>query len=308
MLFLSITLHVVLAVGFALAYFHRPETPAALPLDSKQPALVLVSSGIVIPEPQSLAPAKSVTSSVTTSVPISKIEASVPSIVPHENLVAETKPASVPTAETNPNANLPLPKPEAVLSPNPPPPLNSREGIVFVLDVSGSMYEPYANSTRLMVARQELARQIRSLKNGAPFAIAVYAQTARRSGPLIAANDATREAAVRFVMEDYDCGGGTNVAAGLASAQELHPGHIVLVSDGDLNVSQTNLSADAHRFLGEPGHGPALNVIAICPRPATDAEQLLQGLADQQNGSYSAEQADTATALLTTGKGDGTAH
>jgi hypothetical protein len=303
MLFLSITLHVALAVGIMLAYFHRPEAPATLPSDSKQPALVLVSSGIVIPESQSLTPSKPAASSVTASLP--KVESSTPSsIIPHENLVAGSKPAVVPAVEANPNANLPLPKPEAILSPNPPPPLNSREGIVFILDVSGSMYEPYAGSTRLMLARQELARQIRSLKNGMPFAITVYAQTARNSGPLVAAGDATREAAVRFIMEDFDCGGGTNVSAGFAFAQQLHPGHIILVSDGDLNINQADLSADARRLLGEPGHGPALNVVAICPRPATDAERLLQELADQQNGNYSIEQASTATALLVAGKRD----
>jgi Mg-chelatase subunit ChlD len=210
-------------------------------------------------------------------------------------------------AEANPNANLPLPKPEAVLSPNPPPPLNSREGIVFLLDVSGSMYEPHAGSTRLMLARQELSRQIRSLKNGTPFAITIYAQTGRNSGPLVAASDVTREAAVRFIMEDFDCGGGTNLPAGFASAQELHAGHIILVSDGDLNMNQTDLSAQAQRILGTPGHGPALNIVAICPRSSTDAERLLQGLADQQNGNYNVEQAGEKTALLTTGKNEATA-
>jgi Mg-chelatase subunit ChlD len=180
--------------------------------------------------------------------------------------------------------------------------LNSREGIVFVLDVSGSMYEPYAGSTRLMLARQELARQIRSLKDGTPFAITIYAQTAHNSGPLVAASGATREAAIHLIMEDFDCGGGTNLPAGFASAQELHAGRIVLVSDGDLNMNQADLLANTRRLLGVPGQCPTLSVIAISPRSTTDAERLLQGIADQQNGSYSVEQADHKTALLTTDK------
>jgi hypothetical protein len=300
MVFLSIALHMAVAVGFALAYFHQPNAPASLPVEIKQPALVLISSQIGTPELQSLAPSKPVISSVTPSLP--QPEASVPSVIPHESLVTDAKSSSVATAEANPNANLPLPRAEAILSPNPPPPLNSHEGVVFLLDVSGSMYEPYAGSTRLMMAREELAGQIRSLKNGAPFAVTVYAQSAHNSGPLVAAGDATREAAVRFIMQDFDCGGGTNLPAGLSSAQELHPGHIVLASDGDLNANENDLLADAHRILGTPGHGPALSIMAIWPRSSTNAEQLLQGLADQQNGSCAVEPPPTKTALLTTGK------
>lgn len=305
MLFLSITLHVVLAIGLTFAYFHRTGTPASLPSDAKHSSLVLVSSQIVVPEPQNLAPSKPAVSSMTPSLPQS--ESPVPSVAPHENLVAATQPAPSPVVEANPNANLPLPQPEAILSPTPPPALNSREGIVFLLDVSGSMYEPYAGSTRLMLARQELSRQIRSLKDGTPFAITIYAQTGRNSGPLVAASNATREAAVRFIMEDFDCGGGTNLPEGLASAQKLHAGHLILVSDGDLNINQADLLAEAQRILGAPGHNPALNIVAIGPRTSTDAERLLQGLADQQNGNYSVEQAGDKTALLTTDKSKATA-
>jgi hypothetical protein len=304
MLFLSITLHAALAVGFVLAHFHQPDAPASLPANVRQPSLVLISSEIAPPGPQSLAPSRPAVSSVTPSLPRPESSVPVPTIVPHESLVTDAKSSSVSKAEANPNANLPLPRAEAILSPNPPPPLNSSEGVVFLLDVSGSMYEPYAGSTRLMLAREELAGQIRSLKNGAPFAVTVYAQSAHNSGPLVAAGDATREAAVRFIMQDFDCGGGTNLPAGLASAQELHPGHIVLVSDGDLNANESDLLADARRILGAPGHGSALSIVAICPRSSTNAEQLLQGLADQQNGSCAVEPPPTQTALLTAGKSE----
>ena len=47
--------------------------------------------------------------------------------------------------------------------------------MVFILDISGSMYEPYAGSTRLAYARQTLSRRIRALKDGTPFAITLYA-------------------------------------------------------------------------------------------------------------------------------------
>jgi len=300
MLLVSITLHVGLVIGVVLAHFHWLQAPTSLPSNAKQPALVLVPSQ-TIPEPQTLAPSKPVASSITTSRPA--LVSPEPAIVSKtENLIATvpSKPTSV--LEPNPNANVPLPKPEAVLSPDPAPPLNSHEGVVFLLDVSGSMYEPFAGSNRLTFARQELAQRVRSLKDGTPFAITVYAQMAHNSGPLVAASEATREAAVRFLMEDFDCGGGTNLPAGLVAAQQLHAGQIVLVSDGDLNINQIDLSKRSRDLLGAPGHCPALNVVAICPRSATDAERLLQGLADQQNGNYSVEQADGTSALYSSNK------
>ncbi len=158
--------------------------------------------------------------------------------------------------------------------------------VVFILDVSGSMYEPCAGSTRLALARDELARRIQALADGTPFAITVYAQTAQNSGPLVAAGDATRDAAIRFINEEFDDGGGTNLPAGLASAQRLHPGSLVLVTDGDLNIGLTTLLGNAALILGPDGQGPALSIVGISPRPDTDAELQLRALADQERGSY----------------------
>jgi hypothetical protein len=206
--------------------------------------------------------------------------------------------------ETNPNTGIRSLPTEAILAPSTAPHLNPQSGVVFLLDVSGSMYEPYGTSTRLALARQTLARQIRGLQEGTPFAITLYAQNARTSGPLVAANDATREAAVRFIMRDVDCGGGTNLSAGLASADQLCPGNMVLVSDGDLNISIMNLMAQARSILGSRGHGPGLAIIGVAPRPQTSASRLLQDLADQQGGTYRLEQIENPTevAASTSGK------
>jgi hypothetical protein len=209
------------------------------------------------------------------------------------------KPAPALALETNPNAHIEALPPEAVLSPTPTPRLDSANGVVFILDISGSMYEPYAGSTRLAYARQALSTRIRSLKDGTPFAIVLYALRACSSGPLVAANDATRDAAVRFIQRDVDCGGGTNLPAGLVSAEQLHPGSLVLVSDGDLNISAFNLMARASGILGPEGHGPDLTIVGIAPRPNAGAEQLLQGLADRQGGTFQVEEFESETPLLT---------
>ena len=119
------------------------------------------------------------------------------------------------------------------------------------------------------------------------------------SGPLVVANDATREAAVRFIQRDVDCGGGTSLPAGLASAEELHPGAIVLVTDGDLNISAFSLATRARAILGPEEHCPGLTIVGIAPRPNTGADQLLQGLADEQSGTYQTEQPESESPLLT---------
>ena len=168
-----------------------------------------------------------------------------------------------------------------------------------MLDVSGSMYEPYAGSTRLTYARQILGERIRALKNGTPFAIVLYAQTALPSGPLVAASAATREAAVRFILRDVDCGGGTNLPEGLAVARRLHTGDILLATDGDLNTTVQNLSSRARDILGEGKQGPNLEVIGIGPRSTENADQLLQMLADQQGGTYQIVEPEGDTGLLT---------
>ncbi len=159
------------------------------------------------------------------------------------------------------------------------------------------MYESYAGSTRLNYARRALGRRVRALPDGTPFAVVLYAQTARASGPLVAANDATREAAVRFLLHDVDCGGGTNLPAGLVTAQALHTGALVLATDGDLNISIANLMLEAREILGGKGHGPSIEVIGMAPRVGTQDDRILQDLADQQGGSYRVEEPPEETAL-----------
>ncbi len=194
---------------------------------------------------------------------------------------------------------------ESPLNPSSAPHLNGREGIVFVLDISGSMYEAYAGSTRLAVARQILTQRLQALKNGTPFAIVVYGETTRRSGPLVAASDATREAAIQFINRDYDCGGGTDLPAGLACAEELQMGAVLLVTDGDLNANANELLPKVSEILGD---STSMTVIGISPRPKTNARELLQGLADQEGGSYLVARNADSPDLLTTNKPEAAAQ
>ena len=296
MLIASFALHVVVAGGIVLAYFHRVAAPAMVSSEATAPPVLLLRSEAMPdaqpPVPSRLVPVRSVVTSQPIALPLPA-----PPMV-EKALAVAIQPASL-ALEANPNAHVRALPPEAVLSPNPAPHLNGAKGVVFILDVSGSMYEPYAGSTRLAYARETMSERILALKDGTPFAVTLYAENACTSGPLVAANDATRAAAVRFIRRDVDCGGGTNLPAGLTSAGRLHTGSLVLVSDGDLNISEIKLMAQLREILGPVGHGPALTVIGISPRPNTGADHLLQDLADQQGGSYQYEEADEDPSLVT---------
>jgi len=299
MLIVSLALHVSVAAGIALAYFHGTALLVATSPEMTTPTatMILLRSEETPALPfQHPASAKPAAPTIAATSPVA-----LPS--PAQPMVEKAPPAVTPppalALEANPNAHLRALPPEAVLSPSPAPHLNGADGVVFLLDISGSMYEPYAGSTRLAYARETLGRQIRALKDGTPFAVTLYALRARNSGPLVAANDATRKAAVRFIMRDVDCGGGTNLSAGFAFAEQLHPGALVLATDGDLNSPAFKLAADALDILGAKGHCPGLTIVGIAPRSNTGDERLLQGLADQQGGTYRAEQFESETSLLT---------
>jgi Mg-chelatase subunit ChlD len=299
MLLASLALHVGLAMGIALFYFHGATTPVVALSEATTPAAtVMLLRSEETPTFSQAASAKptvsrSIVMNQPAALPLVEKALPAPTVMPPPALALEA----------NPNAHIQALPPEAVLSPNRAPHLNSANGVVFILDISGSMYEPYAGSTRLAFARQTLCRQIRALKDGTPFAITLYAQRACASGPLVAANNATRAAAVRFVMRDVDCGGGTNLPAGLATAQQLHPGALVLATDGDLNTTAFNLMSQALDILGPEGHCPGLTIVGIAPRANTRDERLLQGLADQQGGTYCAEQFEDNTELVTSASG-----
>jgi hypothetical protein len=302
MLAVSLALHGFLAGGVALTGLGTGHWKKADP-QSEQVTLTLIAPA---PRPEPLAP---------TPVPVKPVEyhpvvvgEPPPSVPPPPAAAAPIAEAGLPVLpktkppEPNPNADLPVVPSETVLAPVPAPKLEGSNGVVFLLDISGSMYEPYAGSTRLTYARQALSRRLRAMPDGTPFAVVLYAQRACASGPLVAASEATREAAVRFLMRDIDCGGGTNLPAGLSAAEALHTGAIVLATDGDLNISVPELKRKAGTIMGAEGRCPFLTIVGVGPRADTTADALLQSLADQQGGSYRVEQTAEETAWLNPGK------
>ena len=300
MLIVSLALHVGLATGIVLTCFHGSAVSAPVSPDATAPSAMILFHSEQRPAPQPQQP--------VLAKPAVIVAENTPAVLPSpaQPVVEKAVPAPVtvqPPLESNPNAHIEALPPETVLSPSPAPQLNIADGVVFILDISGSMYEPYGGATRLALARQALCSQIRALKDGTPFAVTFYAQSALASGPLVEASAATREAAVRFLMRVVDCGGGTNLPAGLACAQRLHPGAMVLASDGDLNISAYNLATRARVILGPEKHCPSLTVIGVAPRPTTGDERLLEGLAEQQGGTYRAAEIGSGAELVSSASG-----
>lgn len=278
MLAASLALHGLLAGSVALSSSWASSPPRV----EKAPTLSLI-----YPKPQPVKPMSAPL--VAKPAPVVASSAPVAAAPSHVEATPEAKPVLT-KAEANPNAQLPPPSPDAVLRPVPAPRLDGTKGVVFILDVSGSMYEAYGGATRLAFARQELNRRVQALPDGTPFAVVLYAKTAYASGPLVEANAATREAAVRFIMRDVNCNGGTNLPAGLTAARALNTGALVLVTDGDLNISCTDLMLQAQKILGEAGTCPSMLILGIAPRTDTTAEHLLQDLAGLERGSYMFEE------------------
>ena len=296
MLAVSLALHGLLAGSVALSSCWSPAQELPPRVEKEQ------TLSLVYPKPLPVKPssAPSVTKrALTQPVAMLSPTISVP-LPPHTSAPLETKPALPVLAKTepNPNAHLPPPAPDSVLAPVPAPRLDGTKGVVFILDISGSMYESFAGATRLAFARADLSERVRALPDRTPFAVVLYARTACASGPLVAANAATREAAIRFIMRDVNCNGGTNLAAGLAAARALNTGALVLASDGDLNITGTDLVMQAREILGEAGSCPSMLVLGIAPRPNTTADHLLQDLAELEGGTYTVEQTADETASL----------
>jgi hypothetical protein len=87
-------------------------------------------------------------------------------------------------------------------------------------------------------------------------------------------------------------------------AQQLDPGAIVLITDGDLNMTPAELLPRIKSTMGAAGSCPALTIVAVAPRPETKDQQLLQELALQEGGTLQSSPDGDLTASLTPKKSD----
>lgn len=165
----------------------------------------------------------------------------------------------------------------------PAPGARPPQGVVLVVDVSGSMADP----GRFDLARHLGRELVRRLGPGDRMALVDFAEDARLvTGPRGVGDRAALEEAIDSLV----IRGGTDVSAGLACgyaqarAMRAGPGpvRVLVVSDGMANTGITDPDALVARVRADAGDGIELTTIGVGMGESSDA--MMETLADRGNG------------------------
>jgi Ca-activated chloride channel family protein len=165
-----------------------------------------------------------------------------------------------------------------------------RANLVFLIDTSGSMYQP----NKLPLVKQSLDLLLDQLDPNDSVAIVTYAGTA---GTALEATAARQKEKIRAVIDRLGAGGSTAGAEGIRQAYTLAAenfdaqgvNRVILATDGDFNVGITNQDELKGFIERERGEGIFLSVLGFGMGNYNDA--LMQALA--QNGNGTAAYIDT---------------
>lgn len=165
-----------------------------------------------------------------------------------------------------------------------------RANLVFLIDTSGSMWEP----NKLPLVKQSLSLLLDRLDSRDRVAIVTYAGNA---GLALAPTPASEKSRIRSVLQHLEAGGGTAGAEGIRQAYALAEenydadgvNRVILTTDGDFNVGITSTDALKSFIVHERDKGIYLSVLGFGMGNYNDA--LMQALA--QNGNGAAAYIDT---------------
>jgi Ca-activated chloride channel family protein len=157
--------------------------------------------------------------------------------------------------------------------------------LVFLLDVSGSMNK--ANKLPLVKTAMDLL--IRRLDERDRVAIVVYAGA---SGLVLPSTTANNRETIAHALENLKAGGSTNAGAGIELAYSTAREHfieggnnrVILCTDGDFNVGQTNRSSLADKAEAAADEGISLTVLGFGMHNYKD--DMLETLSNKGKGSY----------------------
>jgi Ca-activated chloride channel homolog len=157
--------------------------------------------------------------------------------------------------------------------------------LVFLVDVSGSMNQPY----KLPLVQQSLRLLVEQLTPRDRVAIVVYAGAA---GLVLPSTPGDQQAAIVSAIERLEAGGSTNGGEGIELAYaEAARGFIagglnrvVLATDGDFNVGVTDLGALVRLVEEKAKGGVFLSVLGYGTGNLKDS--TMESLADKGNGNY----------------------
>ena len=157
--------------------------------------------------------------------------------------------------------------------------------LVFLLDVSGSMND----AQKLPLVKDAMDMLIRRLDKRDRVAIVVYAGA---SGLVLPSTTANNHETIAHALENLKAGGSTNGGAGIelayANAREhfIEGGNnrVILCTDGDFNIGQTNRSSLADKAEAAAAEGISLTVLGFGMHNYKD--DMLETLSKKGKGSY----------------------
>jgi len=155
----------------------------------------------------------------------------------------------------------------------------------FLVDVSGSM----SRADRLPLAKRGMKMLVEQLRDGDTVALVTYSGNTRVALPPTPATDTAR---LLREIDALSSSGGTAMGAGIDLAygvaqQSFEPGainRVVLISDGDANVGESNADRLATRLRTAADQGITLTTLGFGSGNYRD--DMMERLADKGDGQY----------------------
>jgi Ca-activated chloride channel homolog len=157
--------------------------------------------------------------------------------------------------------------------------------LVFLLDVSGSMYEP----NKLPLLKASLKLLVNELRPQDKVAIVVYAGNA---GLVLPSTSAKEKSKIIAALDKLEAGGSTAGGEGIIQAYKVAKDNfiksgnnrVILATDGDFNVGPSSDDELVKLIEKERGGGVFLSVLGLGMGNLKDSK--MEQLADKGNGNY----------------------
>lgn len=157
--------------------------------------------------------------------------------------------------------------------------------LVFLLDVSGSM----SSANKLPLLQDAMELLVRRLDQRDRVAIVVYAGA---SGLVLPSTTANNRETIEHALQNLKAGGSTNAGAGVELAYKAAREHfieggnnrVILCTDGDFNVGQTNRGELAEIAEQQADAGVSLSILGFGMGNYKD--DMLETLSNKGKGSY----------------------